>query len=85
MGSSVGFSCIYSHMPLITQKSKFVALLLLAYSNGNCRILLTCVKFLRTCPCPHCLVTKDKICKLGMKLDLWVHDKKVHVDDRARQ
>ena len=72
-------------MPLITQKSKFVTLLLLAYSNGNCRILLACVKFLGTCLCPRCLVTKDKICKLGTKLDLWVRDKKACVNDRAHQ
>ena len=70
-------------MLLITLKSKFMALLLV-YSNGNCRILLTCMKFLRNCPCPRCLITKDKIRKLGMKIDRWVRDKKAHVDDVAR-
>ena len=69
-------------MLLITPKSKFMALLLV-YSNGNCRILLACMKFLGTCPCPRCLITKDKICKLGMKIDRWVHDKKARIDDGA--
>ena len=58
--------------------------LLLVYSNGNCRILLTCMKFLGNCPCPHCLITKDKIHKLGMKIDRWVRDKKARIDNRAR-
>ena len=83
MESFVGFSCPYSHMLLITRKSKLAALLL-AYSDGNCRILLACMKLLGNCPCPDCLVTKDKICKLGTKIDQWVRDKKAHVDDGAR-
>ena len=83
MESFVRFSCAYSHMLLITQKSKLAALLL-AYSDGNCRILLACMKFLGNCPCPRCLVTKDKICKLGTKIDQWVHDKKACVDNGAR-
>jgi len=41
------------------------------------------MKFLGNCPCPHCLVTKDKIYKLGTKIDQWVHDKKARVDDGA--
>ncbi|KIM52690.1 hypothetical protein SCLCIDRAFT_32443 [Scleroderma citrinum Foug A] len=49
------------------------------------KILLTCMKFLRNCPCPHCLITKDKICKLGMKIDWWVHDKKACIDDGAHR
>ena len=82
MESFIEFSCAYSHMLLITPKSKFMALLLV-YSNGNCRILLACMKFLRNCPCSRCLITKDKIRKLGMKIDRWVCDKKAHVDDGA--
>ncbi|KIM63149.1 hypothetical protein SCLCIDRAFT_24518 [Scleroderma citrinum Foug A] len=47
------------------------------------KILLACMKFLGNCPCPHCLVTKDKICKLGMKNDQGVCTKKAWVDTEA--
>jgi len=43
------------------------------------------MKFLGNCPCPRCLVTKDKIYKLGTKIDQWVRDKKARVDDGARR
>ncbi|KAF9224453.1 hypothetical protein BS17DRAFT_655483, partial [Gyrodon lividus] len=33
------------------------------------KILLACIKFLGECPCPHCLVKKADIPKMGMKSD----------------
>ncbi|KAG1878188.1 hypothetical protein F4604DRAFT_1532301, partial [Suillus subluteus] len=29
----------------------------------------SCIKFLSQCPCPHCLIRKDKIRELGTKAD----------------
>lgn len=43
------------------------------------------MKFLGRCPCPRCLVSKDKIYKLGTKLDRWVRSKMTRVDDEARR
>ncbi|KAF8547219.1 hypothetical protein OG21DRAFT_1425255, partial [Imleria badia] len=39
------------------------------------KILLACTKFLGRCPCPRCVINKDKIYKLGTKLDQWVRSK----------
>ena len=43
------------------------------------------MKFLGNCPCPCCLVTKDKICKLGTKNDQGVHTKKAWVDTEVHR
>ena len=43
------------------------------------------MKFLGNCPCLRCLVTKDKIRKLGTKNDQGVRTKKARVDTEARR
>jgi len=43
------------------------------------------MKFLGQCPCPHCPVAKDKIYKLGSKIDEWVHHKRAQVDNERCQ
>ena len=43
------------------------------------------MKFLGNCPCLRCLVTKDKIHKLGMKNDQGVRTKKAWVDTEAHR
>jgi len=48
------------------------------------RILLACMKFLGRCPCPRCLITKDRIYRLGTKADQWICSKMAHVDDEHR-
>ncbi|KAG2062206.1 hypothetical protein BDR06DRAFT_978637 [Suillus hirtellus] len=47
-----------------------------AYEHGLLMILLVTIKFLGCCPCPHCLVKKTDVHKLGMKLNM----KRVPVD-----
>ncbi|KAG2136441.1 hypothetical protein DEU56DRAFT_710907, partial [Suillus clintonianus] len=49
------------------------------------KILLACVKFLGRCPCPRCLVNKDKIDRLGNRADRRQREKGIRVDDRHRQ
>ena len=36
---------------------------------NNFRTLLACIKFLAQCPCPRCLIQKDKIGELGTTAD----------------
>ena len=43
------------------------------------------MKFLGRCPCPRCLVTKDKVRRLGTKLDRWIRNKKARIDDAAHR
>ena len=43
------------------------------------------MKFLGKCPCPRCLITKDKIYKLGTKADQWTCNKRARVDDERHQ
>ena len=43
------------------------------------------MKYLGRCPCPRCLISKDKIYKLGTNIDRWVRDKMAHVDDETHQ
>ncbi|KAG1822790.1 uncharacterized protein BJ212DRAFT_1211945, partial [Suillus subaureus] len=43
----------------------------------------TCIKFLGNFPCPCCLIPKEKIANLGMKLDrLWCK-RDVRLDNHA--
>lgn len=43
------------------------------------------MKYLGRCPCPRCLISKDKIYKLGTNADRWVRGKMARVDDETRQ
>jgi hypothetical protein len=43
------------------------------------------MKFLGKCPCPRCLVSKDKIFKLGTKSDRGQRTRNARVDDHPRQ
>jgi hypothetical protein len=41
------------------------------------------MKYLGRCPCPRCLISKDKIYKLGTKTDQWVRSKMARIDDET--
>jgi len=43
------------------------------------------MKFLGKCPCPRCLVSKDKIYKLGMMSDRRQRNRNARVDDHPRR
>ena len=43
------------------------------------------MKFLGKCPCPRCLVSKDRIFKLGTKSDRRQRNQNVRVDDHPRR
>ncbi|KAG1850718.1 hypothetical protein C8R48DRAFT_544470, partial [Suillus tomentosus] len=45
------------------------------------KILLACIIFLGQYPCPFCLVIKDKIDRLGNRMDWFQQEKGVQVDD----
>ncbi|KIK79863.1 hypothetical protein PAXRUDRAFT_16092 [Paxillus rubicundulus Ve08.2h10] len=49
------------------------------------KVLLACIKFLGRCPCPRCLVDKDKIDRLGDKHNRWQRTYKSRADDRQRK
>ena len=48
------------------------------------RVLLAGIKFLGACPCPHCLVKKADLPKMGMVRDMRQRIKKTRVDDKDR-
>ncbi|KAG2061329.1 hypothetical protein BDR06DRAFT_870170 [Suillus hirtellus] len=49
------------------------------------KILLACIKFLGKFPCPCCLIPKEKIADLGMKLDRLWRKRDVQLDNHARR
>ena len=48
------------------------------------RMLMTCLKYLSTCPCPRCLLLKSKIPGIGSKSDTRDRLKLVRVDSESR-
>ncbi|KIJ06917.1 hypothetical protein PAXINDRAFT_19881 [Paxillus involutus ATCC 200175] len=48
------------------------------------KVLLTCLKFLGHCPCPRCLVEKDRIDCLGSKSDRHQRNDSIRVDNQQR-
>jgi hypothetical protein len=48
------------------------------------RILLACIKFLGECPCPRCLIKKEDVPKMGMKIDLETRLATQRVNDAQR-
>ncbi|KAI0059027.1 hypothetical protein BV25DRAFT_1918740 [Artomyces pyxidatus] len=49
------------------------------------KVLLATIKFLAKCPCPRCLVEKDKISQMGTKADMKTRSKKLRVDNLPRR
>ncbi|EMD39369.1 hypothetical protein CERSUDRAFT_134414, partial [Gelatoporia subvermispora B] len=47
------------------------------------KILIACIRFLARCPCPICLVTKDKIENMGTKSDMRQREKWQRLDTGA--
>jgi len=77
----------FSHIQQIIPKSKFLTtyihvIYLTDYLN---RVLLLCIKFLGSFPCPRCLVKKDDIWKIGSKADHYTRETKARVDDNPVQ
>ncbi|KAI0063164.1 hypothetical protein BV25DRAFT_453896, partial [Artomyces pyxidatus] len=49
------------------------------------KMLMSGLKFYGKCPCPRCLVAKDKINKMGTKPDMYTRTNKIRVDNHRRQ
>lgn len=49
------------------------------------RMLMTCLKYLSTCPCPRCLLPKLKISRIGSKSDTQDRLKLVRFDSENRR
>ena len=49
------------------------------------RMLMTCLKYLSTCPCPRCLLLKSQIPRIGSKSDTKDRLKLVRVDSESRR
>ena len=49
------------------------------------RMLMTCLKYLLTCPCPQCLLLKSQIPRIGSKSDTKDRLKLVCVDSESRR
>ncbi|KIJ07066.1 hypothetical protein PAXINDRAFT_90974, partial [Paxillus involutus ATCC 200175] len=49
------------------------------------KVLLACLKFLGRCPCPRCLVEKDRIDRLGSKSDRHQRNHGIRVDNQQRR
>jgi hypothetical protein len=78
--------CATSLILTITLKSKHSLLLFLSYFPYTThRILMTCLKYLAQCPCPHCLILKSNIPCLGMEVDKNSRQKLVQADSKAIQ
>ena len=72
MGSLAGYFLIFLHIQLTTLKSTFI-ISICCLANAHdllSRVLLSTIKFLRACPCPTCLIAKNKVCDLGTKHDI---------------
>ena len=48
-------------------------------------MLMACLKYLSTCPCPRCLLHKSKISRIGSKSDTRDRLKLVRVDSDSRR
>src|SRR6202789_587719 len=48
-------------------------------------MLMTCLKYLSTCPCPRCLLPRSKIPRIGSKTDTRDRLKLVRVDSESRR
>ena len=80
------FSLHFFSMEWIIQRS------VLAFFVSTCelnipphRTIVACIKYLGNYPCPHCLISKADISKLGTKQDHKLHDLKEHMDDEIQQ
>ena len=49
------------------------------------RMLMTCLKYLSSCPCPRCLLLRTKISRIGSKSDMRDRLKLVRVDSDTRR
>ncbi|KAI0647705.1 hypothetical protein C8Q79DRAFT_999321 [Trametes meyenii] len=49
------------------------------------KVMLATVRDMGNCPCPRCLVPKEKICELGTSRDQDARDQKKRVDDEERK
>ena len=61
----------YSHIQLIIPKSMLMCLELIDMANLICnRVLLATIRDKGICPCPRCLIPKEKLDKMGSKQDI---------------
>jgi hypothetical protein len=49
------------------------------------RMLMTCLKYLSTCPCPRCLLLRSKIHRIGSKSDTRDRLRLIRVDSESRR
>ena len=52
--------------------------------TNDSRVLLATIRSLAKCPCPRCFVEKDKIPRLGLKVDKRTRERE-RVDDHPRR
>lgn len=71
MESTADFIRGSSHILPITRKSKFSIYSTLASFVDYCnyRVLLATIRNLGSCPCPRCLIPKQRIPEIGVKRD----------------
>ena len=83
MGSLAGYFLVFLHIQLTTLKSTFIISICCLANTRDLlsRVLLSTIKFLGACPCPTCLVAKDKVRDLGTKHDIRNHRRKMRTDD----
>jgi hypothetical protein len=87
MGSCGEYFRIFSLILLIILKSQYMCDIKFEArgTDISSRILLATIKFLGQCPCPHCLVKKIDVCKMGMKLDMRRRVTREHIDNVTRR
>lgn len=51
----------------------------------SCRVHLICMKHIGKCPCPRCLINKDKIKYLGTDKDRHTRERQPRMDSKTRQ
>ncbi|CDO76810.1 hypothetical protein BN946_scf185033.g7 [Trametes cinnabarina] len=49
------------------------------------KVLLATIRDMGNCPCPRCLVPKDRICEIGTPQDKVARERKARVDDASRK
>ena len=70
---------------IIILKSKHSPFFLYISLYNDYRILMTCLKYLAQCPCPHCLILKSNIPHLRMEVDKNARQKLIWADSKVIQ
>lgn len=82
-----GFTLVFSLIRRTTQKSEITRLIIENNTHGlpRPRVMIACVKGLGNCPCPRCLIPKERIPQLGKPRDRQQRRTLARVDDHQRR